>query len=319
MKSLLFEAVDELVRGAEHILLITDQRADGDTYGSSLAFSEYLRSLGKRVSHYASSEIPDSLSFLPGIEDTTYSKDVIVDPTVELAIVFDTSREDQINALLVKRESKVPLIVFDHHKTNSGFGDVSIVDATVSSTCELVHGYFIERKVTVTRDMAKCLITGIMTDTRVFANPLTKENSMEIAAELLMAGGSIQNVVNNIIMNYPLKRLQLWGRIFERIVKIPSLNLAVAYVTRADLNETGTVHEDYSEIMDYMAANLDVEVVMFLKELEGEEGIKVSMRSHNVDVSKLAKMFPGGGGHPGACGFTVRGKLAREGKKMVIK
>ncbi|HJN84922.1 MAG TPA: DHH family phosphoesterase [Patescibacteria group bacterium] len=319
MKSLQFQAVRELVDVAQHILLLTDERSDGDTFGSSLGFSEYLQGLGKKVSHHAGSEVMEMLKFLPGIENATRDTDVLKDSTVDLVIVFDSSRESYVNRKLEFHLRRTPLIVFDHHASNSGFGDVSIVDPSLSSTCELVYEYLMDSKIKITRDMAKCLITGIMTDTRVLSNAVTQSGSVERASELLMAGGSIKDVVTKIVKSYPVSRLQLWGRIFERTVKIPDLSLAVVYVTRADLDSTSTGHEDYFEVMDYLAATLDVEVVMFLKELPNKEGVKVSMRSHTIDVSQIAKQFPGGGGHPGSCGFTVKGRIEKKGNKVLIK
>ncbi|MDD3592863.1 MAG: DHHA1 domain-containing protein, partial [Sulfurovum sp.] len=45
-----------------------------------------------------------------------------------------------------------------------------------------------------------------------------------------------------------------------------------------------------------------VEIACFVMELE--EGLRISLRSKSADVSKVAKVF-GGGGHKVAAGFTV--------------
>ena len=84
-------------------------------------------------------------------------------------------------------------------------------------------------------------------------------------------------------------------------------NVAVFWVTREDYAQTGTNHEDSAEVMDYLQASLDVDLVMFLKERD-DGTVKVSMRSLKKDASKLAQFF-GGGGHSGACGFSVKGKV----------
>ena len=51
------------------------------------------------------------------------------------------------------------------------------------------------------------------------------------------------------------------------------------------------------------------------------ESVKGSLRSEphkNVDVSKIAKSF-GGGGHKLASGFKIEGKLSKEGDSWVVK
>ena len=316
MKKQLFAKVKTLVDASSHVLLVTDERSDGDTFGSSLAFKEHLESLGKQATLFASSEIPDMLKFLPGIDAATRDRSRIGDPSIDLVIVFDSSREQFIRDLVGVQIDRNPSIVFDHHATNDLFGDVNVVDASCTSTCEIVHDYFLHHGIEMSRDMAKNLMTGLMTDTRVLTNRTTTPDAVLRAGKLLISGGSIDNVVENVLENMPFDRLRLWGRIFERVVRMQPHNAAVVYVTQQDMKEFGADHEDIGEVMDYLQATLDVELTMFLKEYE--DGVKVSMRSTSIDASKIAKAF-GGGGHPGACGFFVKGKIEeRDGKVLIV-
>ena len=61
----------------------------------------------------------------------------------------------------------------------------------------------------------------------------------------------------------------------------------------------------YNDLLDILA-----EILVLREEADGE--IKCSLRTtkDNIDVSKLAKRF-GGGGHAGAAGFSLRGRLIR--------
>jgi len=298
----LFELAENHINKAEHILLVTDSRPDGDTFGSSLAFREYLDAENKKVTHFASSPPTNTLKFLPGIEKIETSKRVTRDETIDLVIIFDTSRTELIDEHLPELKNKATVIVFDHHTSDSQIGDINVIDKNMSSTCELVREYLLDRRIPITTDMAKCLLTGLMTDTGILTNAGTNSDSVHIAGSLLQAGGSIKEIVNNVTNSASINQLQLWGVILGRLTRTKDNKLAVTYVTRRDLEETETTDEDYFEIMDYMSSILDAEVIMFMKQLPNKHDVKISLRSHGRDVLPLAEKF-GGGGHKKACGF----------------
>ena len=295
---------------ASHVAVLTDYRADGDTFGSSLGFAEYLRSIGKKVTHVAGTHIPSILLFLPGIETVTEDVAALHDPTIDLAMVFDSSRQAHVDGLLAHHPKRLPLIVFDHHASAALFGDVNVVDTAISSTCELVYEYLRHNKVTITRTMAQCLMTGLLTDTNVLSNPRTSAKVIATAAELLTAGGSVKNVVRHVAGSAPVNQLQLWGRIFERVLPMPEFNVAIAWVTLRDYEETGTDAEGVADLNDFLASTLHVGVIVFMKE-QPDGTVRVSLRaSGGRSVLAVAQAF-GGGGHHGACAFSLLGDLSR--------
>ncbi|PIR47720.1 hypothetical protein COV06_01855 [Candidatus Uhrbacteria bacterium CG10_big_fil_rev_8_21_14_0_10_50_16] len=303
-----FERAKRLIDPADHVLLLTDERSDGDTFGSSLAFAEYLRGQNKRVTHVAGSAIPISLRFLPGIEQATEDRSVIQNPTIDLVIVFDSSRESYVKDILSLLHRSVSLILFDHHASNSLFGEVNVVHSDVSSTCEVVFEYLRHHNIPLSRDMAKCLMTGILTDTGMFSNPVTNSDAIDRASALLIQGGNIKTVIDNIVRQMGVEQLQLWGILLSRLVYHREFDTAILWVKQEDYDLTGTGSEIIGELHDYLQATLHVKVIFFLKELS-DGMVKVSMRSINNDVSRIAKQFTGGGGHPGACGFSVKGVI----------
>ena len=311
-----FEGAKRCVDAAQHVLLLTDERSDGDTFGSSLAFSEYLKSEGKQVTHVAGSPVHDALRFLPGIEDVTEDKHMMEQESVDLVIVFDSSRESHVRSFLNRMPKRVPLVVIDHHDSNTLFGDVNVVHPVLSSTCEVVQEYFTHHNIPLTRTMAKCLMTGIMTDTGVLTNPVTNAQAMDRAGTLLNQGGSIAAVVQNIMKNMSVDQLRLWGKMLDRLTYHPALNIATLWVMQSDYAETGTGPEIVGELHDYLQQNMNVQAVFFLKELPNG-ATKVSMRSRQADMSRIAKFF-GGGGHPGACGFTVQGRVKEKKQQTVV-
>lgn len=311
-----FTRIARLVNEASCVALLTDERSDGDTFGSSLAFSLYLRGLGKRVVHVAGSPIPEALTFLPDVETVQEDWEVLHDPAIDLAIVFDSSRQTHVEAMTAHIERPVPLIVFDHHASNTHFGDVNAVYPDVSSTCEVVHAYLDQQRVQLTPAMAQCLMTGMMTDTGVLSNPVTNPEVVDRASSLLLEGARISTVVEHVVENMSVEQLMLWGRLLERLVHHPRYDVATVWVTDEDFAATGTQKDAIDEFMDYLQAHMDVRAVFFLKQ-RPSGGIKVSMRARDIDMTRIATCF-GGGGHPGACGFSVSAGLQVDGNQAQV-
>ena len=63
----------------------------------------------------------------------------------------------------------------------------------------------------------------------------------------------------------------------------------------------------------------DADTILLLKD-QGNGFVKGSFRGLNRDVSKLAK-FLGGGGHRGAAGFAVEGKIVvgEDGRPRIVQ
>ena len=79
------------------------------------------------------------------------------------------------------------------------------------------------------------------------------------------------------------------------------------------------MEENYIEgITNFISSTIQTKVLLVLKE-EKDGSIKGSLRTNyeDIDVSKIAKTF-GGGGHPKSSGFKVQGNLVKtkEGWKI---
>ena len=104
----------------------------------------------------------------------------------------------------------------------------------------------------------------------------------------------------------------------SEIKKNKKLGIVTAVVTNEDLKECGAKHEDLEGVANFLNSIPDVKASIVLSENENGE-IKGSLRTlrDDVDVSKLAHAL-GGGGHRRAAGFTMPGKLIRNGANIRV-
>ena len=94
--------------------------------------------------------------------------------------------------------------------------------------------------------------------------------------------------------------------------------IAIAYLTLDDYKAVNAEIGDDEGLVEMLRDIEDVEVAILLKEKEGANGFKGSLRSHEtVNVSDIC-MLLGGGGHRGAAGCFISGNL-EQAKTKVIK
>lgn len=296
----------DAIAGASRILLLTDERIDGDTTGSTLAMYHWLKSIGKEVRVFSPKPWPKEYQFLPSFEAVQFDPSTVAAPT-DLAMIFDCSDGKYLEGLNLA----APLIVFDHHATNLQYGAINQVLVEACSTGEIVWRFFKANGITISREIATCLMTAICTDTTLFTNPSTSQLCMEAAAELGMAGAKVHDVVKHVYKNKSVDQLKGWGLALERLTELPG-KILISCLLAKDRHEAGGVEIDTSAISNFligMAA--DAKMIVVLSEKE-DGSVKANMRTLEGDVAAIAKRH-GGGGHVKAAGFSIDQAHLEEG------
>lgn len=293
------------MKAARHVLLVNDVRIDGDTLGSSLGLHHVLLSLGKRVTHFSPQPIPASYNFLPGRHLIRLGETVLNDASIDLVVSFDCGDGGHVTAARDKVPGKPFLVSFDHHVSNSMYGDINLVLTEASSTAEVVWRFLKRVGVTPNRDAATSILTGLCTDTDIFKNLATNVAAFQAASELTLAGARVHDVEHHLFSNKPVAVLKLWGRILERLRRHPEHDLATTYILRSDFQELGCQESDLEGLVETLISLMQgVDTVIVFRET-ADGGVKGSMRTISGDVARVGKWFPAGGGHKKAAGLFV--------------
>lgn len=298
------------IRAANALLLVCHPKPDGDALGSMLAMSHHLVDLEKNHRCFCVGPMPERLKFLRGSDRVMTDRRVFESP-YSLLITFDGGdlRYLGIDEGVQKRRQDMTIVNIDHHKTNEYFGDYNIVEEGAASTSDVLYRFFDANRVRITKDMATCLLTGVLTDTGNFSNRGTTVQSIDAASELLRYGARFRKIMEKLSEGTSLVTLQLWGRALERLQQDPETGFTTTALFRKDFEETGATEEDAEGISNFLNSLKDAKAVLFFRE-QGDGMVKGSLRTTHdgVDVSKIAKSF-GGGGHAKAAGFTVSGVI----------
>lgn len=307
------QILDQICK-ANHILLISHEKPDGDTLGASLALSNFLTKQGKRHKHFCADPHPEYFNYLPRIEylSNNYQKINLNEHDLIITIDCGDIRRTKIHDDLIKYKNKFVLINIDHHISNDHFGHYNMVIPEASSTSEIIYQFFAYHNIEIDKYIATSLLTGILTDTMSFTNAATTQDSLIIAAELLKKGGKINKIVQKVSQNKNLNSLKLWGKVLSRLQYNSQYNFAYTVITQKDLQQNKiTAEEARDGLANFLSTIEDVDFILVLTE-EEKNLIKASLRTtkDHINVAEMANAF-GGGGHPKAAGFSAKGKLIK--------
>lgn len=195
-------------------------------------------------------------------------------------------------------------INIDHHKTNSYFGEINIIDVEASSTGEIVSMLFEAFECSYSKRSAEGLYAAIVTDTGSFRYSNTRPVTFEISKRLMEVGFDFNRLNVEIFQNKSYEKLLLLNRVFETLRLYVDGRCAVITLSKSLIDDLALSEYDTDGIVEFVRDIQGVEVVVFIRHLNGD-GHKVSMRSkHDFDVSDVAVQFKGGG-HKKAAGFKM--------------
>lgn len=299
------------IRSAKSVILLTHEDPDGDAIGTMLAVYFGLKSIGKKVSMYCKDPVPEIYEFLPGSD--TVSNDL--GGKFDLAIALDCGDIDRINGKADIKKLARTLVNIDHHPDNTKFGNINHIEG-ISSVSEIIYKLFTTMKIKITRKIAECLYTGIMTDTGNFRYDYTTADTFAAAEALTRAGARISKIAMAVYETKTLSSIRILGAAMYRLETSSTGKVAWTVLPKQLMDSMGAKDEDLTGLVDHIRSIKGVEVAILFR--EEEDGIKVNFRSKfTVNVSAIAKAL-GGGGHVRASGAVLTGKLD-EVKEKVLK
>jgi len=287
-------------------------RPDGDGLGSGLALYWILKSLGKDAEVVLHDRVPPAYMVLPGSELVTVQDDLT--GAYDAAFIIECSDVDRPGLPSLRNQF---VINIDHHSTTEPFGDINWIDSTSAAVGEMIYNLSKALGVEVTKEIAECIYTALLTDTGSFHFSNTTERTLKIASELVRRGVEPARISQALYYSYPYSRIKLLGMVLSGIERDESGRVAWVTMDRDMMSEADASEEDADGIVNHALSVGDVEAVAFFKELS--PGIyRVSLRSKGkTNVARIAETF-GGGGHKNAAGCRIQGDF-RDVKRQVIE
>lgn len=290
--------------GVKTVAIAGHVRPDGDCVGSCMATYNYIKNNYPEIDVTVYLEpIPNIFKFLAGADKIVNSCEE--DKVYDLFIALDCGDTARLGAAEKYFKAAKKTICVDHHISNDSFADENYIFPHASSTSELIFELIEEEK--ITREIAECIYVGMVHDTGVFQYSCTSAKTMEIAGKLMETGIDFTKIVDDTFYTKTFEQNQILGKALLSSKLYSNGKVIASVITAEDMEEFHVLPKHLDGIVSQLRVTKDVEVAVFLYQIE-DGAFKVSTRSNGqVDVADIAVKF-GGGGHSKAAGFNMEGK-----------
>ena len=192
-----------------------------------------------------------------------------------------------------------------------------VIDSSAGSTSEMAVELASLVKIELDKNSAMAAYSGIVYDTGFFAYSKTSIKTFRAALKVLEHEAKPYFVYQQLMENGSMSSLLLQKRVLSTMEFHVRSKVAVQVLRKEDLIATGAFIEDAESFINLPLRSREVVVSILVKEnLEGQ--VRCSLRSKgNVNVSKVARNF-GGGGHVSAAGFRSKKSVEETLKEVLV-
>mgnify|MGYP001228593062 CR=1 FL=1 len=298
------------LHGADHICILSHVSPDGDAVGSVLGLTWALRAGGKRVTPALADDVPSTFTFLPGCSEVANA----VPEDVDLLIALDTADVERLGSLGQDLPQPIDINI-DHHVSNSHFANINLVADDMAATSEYLVDLLEPFGLALDKQVANCLLTGLLTDSLGFRTNSTGISTLGTAQKLLRYGAQLHEIYDRTLHRRSFESMKLWAQALGT-ARCES-GIAWTHVTLEGKAKIGYNASGDADVISQLTAIEDADVAVVLVERPDAE-VKISWRAvSGVDVSEIAQFF-GGGGHRAAAGASMYGVTLEQAEQDVL-
>ena len=312
-----WKQVGKAIAEAGKINIFTHIHADGDCLGSAFALAYFLCDFGKEVNIICEEKPPVNLSYVYEANLPSAVKFYVWDDTESNALsAFDSELSVAVDVSDVKRLGERKELFFeapaavriDHHISEETFTPITMCNpkwaATTEGIWEFIKTYKNWNNLPHIKDIAKCVYTGILTDTGCFAYSNVTAETHKIAAEIIEIAGSMTWQYSAIYENQTKGEIALKAIAYSKVEYFAAGKISFLHITKEEMGKTGANDDDLGGLAPFLRCIEGVSVGILVKPGKSEDQYRLSLRSdEHCDVNAVASKF-NGGGHKRAAGLV---------------
>ena len=297
----------------KNIVIVPHRNPDGDAMGSTLALCQYFNSKNHSAKVVAPNEYPEFLRWLPGSKENVIlfdkqnkqAKRAINNSDIIFLLDFNALHrvgDDMAKTLELYKNN---FAMIDHHQQPDAIATYLYSDTSICSTAQMVYHFFemLNDTKSITKEIATCLYTGIMTDTGSFRFRSTTSETHRIVGDLIDKGAENDKIHSNVYDSNSYNRLLLLGQALTNLKIYPEYKTAFITLSEAEKKKYNYKKGDTEGVVNYALSLNDIVFAAIFIEDEEQKIIKISFRSKgDFSVNKFARNYFNGGGHDNAAG-----------------
>lgn len=292
----IYRKIYKEIKKYQNIVITRHIGADPDALGSQFALKELILNKFPHKNVYAIGNPSHRFKFMGSLDKV---EEIDYDNT--LLISLDTPDIKRIDG--AKPSNFKSVIKIDHHPVVDDYANITLVDDTSSSTCQLILEFIFRNRLTLTNSIAKNLYTGIVSDTGRFMHSYTSARTFELVTKMLKKTNLDFTSLYEPLYMRPLAEFRFQGYIYENM-EITENGLAYIKITEELLKEYGVDSASSGNIISELKCIDELYVWAFLTEDKKSNLIRANIRSRGPIINEVAAIY-GGGGHKLASGARL--------------
>ncbi len=298
--------VCDYLKSHDNYLIIMHDSPDGDTVGAGYGLCRALRALGKAADCVCGDKIPEKYSYMT--DDVTPMCD-----SYEHIMTVDVADIRLIKKYGELYNGKIELCI-DHHSTNTHYAEHTYVRSDAAAACEIIYDVVLGLGCEISADIARCLYTGISTDTGCFKYSNVTPNTHIVAARLMETGIDAAEINRIMFDTKSFEQLKVENLAVNEMDMLFDGRCAMIVLSKA--MQAMAPEDDLEGIKAITRQIKGVQIGITMREKK-DVGYKVSIRSNPPYSASDICAVLGGGGHMYAAGCEVNLPLS-EAKAKVI-
>jgi nanoRNase/pAp phosphatase (c-di-AMP/oligoRNAs hydrolase) len=213
---------------------------------------------------------------------------------VDLIFVLGSASLDDLGKLYEDNTDlffETPKINIDSQPDNEYFGQINLVDITVSSIAEILAEILQKyEEQLLDQDIATCLLLGIIFSTHSFQHVQTTPKAFLKASELVALGARQQEIIKNIYKTKPLPLLKLWGRALARMKILEQEKVVYSVLTPGDFEKAGAGEDELLPVLEEFTDNISgYKIIALLAEAVKNSSRLLLLAHEQISAEKLAE------------------------------
>ena len=293
----MFEQVIEAIKRNDSVIIHRHSYPDGDALGSQIGLYYLIKDNFPDKKVYKLGDAARRYSFMEGsvmdeIPDELY-KDA-------LSVVLDSATDELVSDKRYKTAKESVRV--DHHIYCETFTDIEIVDTSFESCCGMIAELSRESGLTLSKEAATAIFTGMVTDSGRFRYDCTSARTFELASYLVNAGIDMNSVYLDLYAS-DLSSVLLRAEFVKKIKLYENSSVAYIYNTREEIEKLNI--DDFSVSRGMVNVMADIKGIdIWVNFTEVKDKVWCELRSSKYNINPIAVKY-GGGGHQKASGADV--------------
>ena len=291
------------------IILFRHFRPDGDATGSTKGLQRIIQlTYPEKTVLLINNDYADYLKFLGG-EDAQIPDEEYADA---LGIVLDTATANRVSNQKFSLCREV--IKIDHHIPVESYGDYQWVEEERSSTCEMIAHFYdtFSDELKIDTEAATYIYAGMVTDSGRFRFRDVSSETLRLAGVMLKSNINTDVLFSNLYLKeFSEFKFESYA---HKKMKMTENGVVSLFVSKSMQKKLGITKEQASASVSFMDSIKGS--LIWIAFIEGDDEIRVRLRSRFVTISELANQYRGGG-HACAAGATLKSKA--EMKELLKK